>query len=52
MKICIIGAGSPYTPELIEKLAEMQAALPIKEILLMDVGEERLNIMYGLTPIS
>ena len=47
MKICVIGAGSPYTAELIEKLAETQAILPITEISLMDIDEKRLNIMHG-----
>jgi len=47
MKICIIGAGSPYTPELIERLSEMQAVLPISEIALMDINESRLDIMHG-----
>ena len=47
MKLCIIGAGSSYTPELIEPLAIRKAALPIEEIMLMDVDEKRLDIMHG-----
>ena len=47
MKICIIGAGSSYTPELIERLAVMTNELPIKEIALNDIDEERLSIMHG-----
>lgn len=47
MKICIIGAGSPYTPELFERLAVMREALPVQEVMLMDINEARLDIMYG-----
>ena len=47
MKICIIGAGSPYTPELIEQLSKMREALPVSEITLMDIDEKRLEIMHG-----
>ena len=42
MKICIIGAGSSYTPELIEKLSEVRERLPVTKISLMDIGPERL----------
>lgn len=47
MKICVIGAGSPYTPELIDRLATMRERLPVTEIALMDINEERLAIMHG-----
>jgi len=47
MKICIIGAGSPYTPELIEELSAMKAELPVQEITLMDIDEKRLELMYN-----
>jgi len=47
IKICVIGAGSPYTPEIIERLAQMQEALPVTEISLMDIDETRLDIMHG-----
>jgi 6-phospho-beta-glucosidase len=43
VKICIIGAGSSYTPELIEKLAENQKELPVKSITLMDTDTMRLE---------
>jgi len=46
MKVCVIGAGSPYTPEIIEKFAEMKESLPIKEISLMDIDDKRLDIMH------
>jgi len=47
MKICIIGAGSPYTPELIERLATMTEELPVTEIAMMDLDEKRLEIMQN-----
>jgi len=43
MKICIIGAGSSYTPELFEKLGEFRERFPVKTISLMDVNESRLG---------
>ena len=47
MKVCIIGAGSPYTPELIERLSLYRDRLPVSEIALMDIDAERLTIMAG-----
>ena len=32
LKVVIIGAGSSYTPELIEGLSEHRNVLPVKEI--------------------
>ena len=43
MKISIIGAGSSYTPELFEKLAEKKEQLPVKIITLMDIDKNRLE---------
>lgn len=47
LKVVIIGAGSSYTPELIEGLSEHRNVLPVKEIVLVDINEERLEIMDG-----
>jgi len=47
MKISIIGAGSPYTPELIEGIAQMGEALPVSSIAMVDIDEARLDIMHG-----
>ena len=44
-KICVIGAGSTYTPELVEGLIERADALPVRELALMDVNPERLEIL-------
>jgi len=47
LKIAVIGAGSSYTAEIIEKLAEFREKLPAGEIALMDVDETRLSIIEG-----
>ena len=47
MKFTIVGAGSSYTPELLEEMAVRRDSLPVKEIVLYDIDEIRLNIMHG-----
>lgn len=49
IKFTVVGAGSSYTPELIEELAQRQEELPVKEIMLYDINEKRLDIMTGFT---
>ncbi|MFY8167375.1 MAG: 6-phospho-beta-glucosidase, partial [Candidatus Limnocylindrus sp.] len=49
MKISIIGAGSTYTPELIEGIGEGRLGAPLDELVLMDTDEARLNTVGGLT---
>lgn len=48
MKIAIIGAGSTYTPELIEGFINKKDSLPLKELYLMDIDDRKLNIVGGL----
>lgn len=48
MKVCVIGGGSTYTPELIEGLINRQHELGLNTITLMDIDEERLRIVGGL----
>mgnify|MGYP000979486140 CR=1 FL=1 len=45
IKLAIIGAGSSYTPELIEGIAKKKDKLPIQKISLMDINENRLKVM-------
>lgn len=45
IKIAVIGAGSPYTPELIEGLAAVKARIPVSEVALMDIDRDRLATM-------
>ncbi|MFC5188076.1 family 4 glycosyl hydrolase [Actinomadura harenae] len=42
MKLTIIGGGSTYTPELVDGLARLRAALPVTELVLVDPDENRL----------
>ncbi|MFV0344495.1 MAG: 6-phospho-beta-glucosidase [Anaerocolumna sp.] len=51
MKIVIVGAGSSYTPELIEGIIINHKTLPISEIFLVDIemGKEKLDIIYNLS---
>lgn len=46
LKIAIVGAGSSYTPELIEGLSDFKSTLPVEKIYLYDIDESRLSIMY------
>ena len=48
LKICIIGAGSTYTPELIEGIINKRESLPLKHLYLMDIEDRKLNIVGGL----
>jgi 6-phospho-beta-glucosidase len=47
MKIAVIGAGSSYTPEILEKLSEMQGDLPVERISLMDIDAAKLDVLAG-----
>ncbi|HCE2428861.1 TPA: 6-phospho-beta-glucosidase [Vibrio parahaemolyticus] len=51
LKITIIGAGSSYTPELIEGLINRNHELPIGELWLVDIedGKEKVSIIGDLT---
>ncbi len=48
MKIAIIGAGSTYTPELIEGILLHAASLEVSELALMDIDTRKLDIVGGL----
>ena len=47
-KIAVIGAGSTYTPELVDGLARRIDRLPIDELVLLDIEPERLEVVGGL----
>ncbi len=47
MKFTIVGAGSSYTPELLEEMAARREQLPVRELMLYDIDEKRLEIMEG-----
>jgi 6-phospho-beta-glucosidase len=46
-KIAIIGAGSSYTPEIIEGLLMRRDILPVTHITFMDVDQDRVEIVGG-----
>ena len=48
LKIAIVGAGSSYTPELIEGLSEHRETLPVKEIVLLDIMKKDFQLWKGL----
>ena len=48
LKICVIGAGSTYTPELIEGFIKRTKELPVTSIALMDIDKAKLKIVGGL----
>jgi 6-phospho-beta-glucosidase len=47
MKIAVIGGGSTYTPELVNGFLSRVNSLPVTELWLMDIDEERLKIVGG-----
>ena len=47
-KAAVIGAGSTYTPELIEGFIDWKDRLPFDSFSLMDIDEKRLEIVGGL----
>lgn len=51
LKVTVVGAGSSYTPELIEGILNRKEELPIGEIWLVDIdaGWEKAMIIAGLT---
>ncbi|MCG6199960.1 6-phospho-beta-glucosidase [Psychromonas antarctica] len=50
LKIAVIGAGSSYTPELIEGLLKRKDELPISELWLVDIeeGKKKVDIIAAL----
>jgi len=48
LKAAIIGAGSTYTPELIEGLINRKDTLPLREIAMMDIDSRKLGIVGAL----
>src|SRR5689334_18631526 len=48
LNITVIGGGSTYTPELIDGFIIHRDTLPVRQITLMDIAPERLEIVGGL----
>ncbi|HEX3806354.1 MAG TPA: hypothetical protein VHV52_06195, partial [Gaiellaceae bacterium] len=49
MKLAVVGAGSTYTPELIDGLIRMRDLLPVDELALIDTDERRLAILTAMS---
>jgi 6-phospho-beta-glucosidase len=47
MKVAVIGAGSTYTPELVNGFLDRVHEFPLTELWLMDIDQQRLNIVGG-----
>jgi 6-phospho-beta-glucosidase len=47
-KVTVVGAGSTYTPELVEGFARRTERLPLDELVLHDIDPERLAVVGGL----
>jgi 6-phospho-beta-glucosidase len=48
VKVAVVGGGSTYTPELVEGFVSRGDRLPVDELALLDVDEERLDIVGSL----
>jgi 6-phospho-beta-glucosidase len=48
VKVAVVGAGSTYTPELVEGFVRRAERLPVAELALLDIDAERLEIVGGL----
>ena len=47
LKVAVIGGGSTYTPELVNGFLARREQFPVDELWLMDVDEERLQVVGG-----
>ena len=45
VKICVVGGGSTYTPELVDGILRRRDRLPASELVLLDPSQERLEIV-------
>ena len=48
VKVAVVGGGSTYTPELIEGFHTRRDRLPVDELVLQDIDDERLEVVGGL----
>ncbi len=49
LNIAVIGAGSTYTPEMVEGFLRRSDSLPVAELRLMDIDPGKLGIVGGLS---
>jgi 6-phospho-beta-glucosidase len=48
VKVAVVGAGSTYTPELVEGFATRGDRLPVDDLALLDIDPERLEVVGAL----
>lgn len=48
MKLAVIGAGSTYTPELVEGLIHYYESLPVQQLVFMDIDARKNEIAAGM----
>ena len=48
VKVCVVGGGSTYTPELVEGLVDRADRVRVDELVLLDPDAERLDVVGGL----
>ena len=48
VKVAVVGAGSTYTPELVEGFVTRGDRLPVDELTLLDIDPERLEVVGAL----
>jgi 6-phospho-beta-glucosidase len=48
VKVAVVGAGSTYTPELVEGFARRADRFPMDELAMLDIDPERLEVVGGL----
>jgi 6-phospho-beta-glucosidase len=49
MKLVVVGGGSTYTPELVDGIARLAQTLPVRELVLVDPDELRLDRVGGIS---
>lgn len=49
MRLAIVGAGSTYTPEVVDGLVRLRELLHVDDLALHDTNEERLGVLAGMT---
>jgi 6-phospho-beta-glucosidase len=48
VKVAVVGGGSTYTPELVEGFVSRSDRLPVDELALLDIDQERLAVVGAL----
>jgi 6-phospho-beta-glucosidase len=48
VKVAVVGGGSTYTPELVEGFVTRTDRLPVDELVLLDIDQERLGVVGAL----